>query len=239
MGRQSVERSLGGRGERGGGGRGEEGWWCLGISSLMSCRVCRNPACSPQASWRRVQAWVPAEGSLVPACRSKSPLCVYLCVGEAVAQLPWAPAQSFEDKMVIQSPFRYVANQWSLCDTHASLCWSLQLKHLWSSVKRVWPVAAWLQVELDYEWLTKLQIICLGYFSFFFPQFHADNAEFCCGWYSMSIWFSSNDKNGSVFSWNTWYGLFFLLLLGNKLSSLTSADFSAISALLLFIMTAF
>lgn len=66
----------------------EEGGGGGGISSLMSCRVCRNPACSPRASWRRVQAWVPAERSLVPACRSKSPLCVCLCGGEAVAQLP-------------------------------------------------------------------------------------------------------------------------------------------------------
>lgn len=93
MGRQSTEgvcRGGGGgkeREEEGGGGGGAVGEGG-GISSLMSCRVCRNPACSPRASWRRVQAWVPAERSLVPACRSKSPLCVCLCGGEAVAQLP-------------------------------------------------------------------------------------------------------------------------------------------------------
>lgn len=94
MGRQSVEGvgGVAGEEEEVEGRRGEEmeeeGGGGGGISSLMSCRVCRNPACSPRASWRRVQAWVPAERSLVPACRSKSPLCVCLCGGEAVAQLP-------------------------------------------------------------------------------------------------------------------------------------------------------
>lgn len=151
MGRQSAEGVLrvGGWVWWGWVGGGGWWWWCWGggISSLMSCRVCRNPACSPRASWRRVQAWVPAERSLVPACRSKSPLCVCLCGGEVVAQLPWAPAQSFEDKMVIQSPFRYVANRWSLCDTHASLRRSLQLKHLWSLLKRIGRTA-WGQIRL-------------------------------------------------------------------------------------------
>lgn len=143
----SRRRGFAGEEREGWGGGWWWWWWWRGISSLMSCRVCRNPACSPRASWRRVQAWVPAERSLVPACRSKSPLSVCLCGGEAVAQLPWAPAQSFEDKMVIQSPFRYVANRWSLCDTHASLYWSLQLKHLWSLLKRI-GCMAWGQIRL-------------------------------------------------------------------------------------------
>lgn len=175
MGRQSAEgvcRGGGGgkeREEEGGGGGGAVGEGG-GISSLMSCRVCRNPACSPRASWRRVQAWVPAERSLVPACRSKSPLCVCLCGGEAVAQLPWAPAQSFEDKMVIQSPFRYVANRWSLCDTHASLLWSPQLKHLWSLLERISCMASG-QIRL---WMGDKILDCMfRIFDFFFFFFLA------------------------------------------------------------------
>lgn len=140
-------------------------------------------------------------GGSRPGCRPRdlwfllagpNPPSVCLCGGEAVAQLPWAPAQSFEDKMVIQSPFRYVANRWSLCDTHASLLRRLQLKHLWSLLRRIGRVA-WGQIRL---WMADKILDCMLRICdfFFFSPFHAD-VMWSSAVVDISIWFPSAEKN--------------------------------------------